>query len=216
MAKQVKTTEKATHAPAAPSQRSLRREQAAHKRRQQALLIGAGAATFILLIALIVFLNIRNQRPVAGEQKLAAQGSYHMEQGGVSPIAYNSTPPTSGPHYPGLAGWRVYTDPQRYETLLHNMEDGGVIVYYQCPDGCADIVQQLDELLTPYLNTGRKVILTPNDPNFQEGGSQPLHQEMGAQIALTAWQRHLTMNEVDAQKIRAFIDRYEGIDHHSG
>jgi len=216
MAKQAKTTAKATQATATRSQRSLRREQSARKRREQVVLIAASGVTLILLIGVIVFLAIRNQQPVAGEQKLAFLASYHMADGDLSPVAYNSTPPTSGPHYSGLGAWRVYSEPQRYETLLHNMEDGGVIVYYQCPDGCPDTVQQLDEILTPYLNTGRKVILTPNAPNFQAGGSQPVHQDMGAKIALTAWQRLLTMDEVDAQKVRAFIDRYEGIDHHSG
>jgi hypothetical protein len=37
---------------------------------------------------------------------------------------------------------------------------------------------------------------------------------MGAAIALTAWQKLLMLDAVDAGKIRAFIERYEGIDHH--
>ncbi|MEZ4619774.1 MAG: DUF3105 domain-containing protein [Caldilineaceae bacterium] len=37
---------------------------------------------------------------------------------------------------------------------------------------------------------------------------------MGATIALTAWQHILKLDEVDGDKIRAFIERYEGIDHH--
>ncbi|NJN81207.1 MAG: DUF3105 domain-containing protein [Caldilineaceae bacterium] len=37
---------------------------------------------------------------------------------------------------------------------------------------------------------------------------------MGAAIALTAWQKLLTMDAVDEEVVRSFIDRYEGIDHH--
>lgn len=215
MGKSAKTNVKSAPPTALRSQRSLRQTQAARRRRDQTILLVAGAARFVLLIGLVVFLNIRNRQPVAGEEKFSSQGSYHMPDGGVSPVAYNSTPPTSGPHYSGLAAWRSYTEPQRYETLLHNLEDGGVIVYYQCPDSCPEMLKQLDEIVTPYLNAGRKVILTPNDPNFRAGNSQPLHQDLGAQIAVVAWQSLLTMDEVDAQQIRAFIDRYEGIDHHS-
>lgn len=216
MGKSAKTNVKSAPPTALRSQRSLRQTQAARRRRDQTILVVAGAAGFVLLIGLVVFLNIRNSQPVAGEEKFSSQGSYHMPDGGVSPVAYNSTPPTSGPHYSGLAAWRSYTEPQRYETLLHNLEDGGVIVYYQCPDGCPETLKQLDEIVTPYLNAGRKVILTPNDPNFREGSSQPLHQDLGVKIAVVAWQRLLTMDEVDAQQIRTFIDRYEGIDHHGG
>ena len=43
-----------------------------------------------------------------------------------------------------------------------------------------------------------------------------LHTGMGAKIAVTAWQHLLTMDAVDSQKMRAFIDKYEGIDHHNG
>jgi hypothetical protein len=39
---------------------------------------------------------------------------------------------------------------------------------------------------------------------------------MGARIAVTTWQRLLTMDEVNEQQIRTFIERYEGIDHHNG
>jgi hypothetical protein len=208
-------TAKATVTPApARTARSLRQSQAAKRRQQQNLLVYGGAAFFVLLIALVVFMNIRSSRPVAGEQVLASQGNYHIEFGSPAPIAYNSTPPTSGPHYGNLAAWNIYDEPQRYELLIHNMEDGGVIVYYQCPDGCPETVEQLKTIVEPYLRAGRHVVMVPNDPTWTIGGSQPLHQDMGATIALTAWTRILKMDEVDEAAIRSFIDRYEGIDHH--
>jgi hypothetical protein len=39
---------------------------------------------------------------------------------------------------------------------------------------------------------------------------------MGAPIALAAWRKLLLMDEVNADTIRTFIERYEGIDHHRG
>jgi hypothetical protein len=209
-----KTAKAAVTPTPARTARSLRQEQAAKRRRQQNLLIYGAAAFFVLLIALVVFMNIRGSRPVAGEQVLASQGNYHIEFGSPAPIAYNSVPPTSGPHYGNLAAWNIYDQPQRYELLVHNMEDGGVIVYYQCPDGCPETVEQLKTIVEPYLRAGRHVVMAPNDPTWTIGGSQPLHQDMGAKIALTAWTRILKMDEVDEAAIRSFIDRYEGIDHH--
>jgi hypothetical protein len=94
------------------------------------------------------------------------------------------------------------------------MEDGGVIIYYQCPEGCPEMVEQLKEIVQPYISAGRHVVLAPNDPNWSINGGQPLHKDMGARIALTAWTRILKMDEVDEDAIRAFIQRYVGIDHH--
>ena len=190
------------------------RAQVAQRRRNQNLILAGVGAVFVLLIGLIVYLNARSAQPVTGETVLASQGNNHIEFGSPSPVAYNSTPPTSGPHYGNLVGWGVYNEPQRYEHLVHNLEDGGVVVYYQCPDGCPEVVQQLTELVQPYIDQGRHVVLVPNDPNWSINGSQPLQQDMDSLIAITAWQRILKLDEVDSGAIRTFIERYEGIDHH--
>lgn len=71
-------------------------------------------------------------------------------------------------------------------------------------------------MVEPYVRAGRKVILTPNDSAWTINNSHPLHQDMDARIAITTWQRLLTMDEVNEQQIRTFIERYEGIDHHNG
>lgn len=190
------------------------REQTAQRRRNQNMILAAGAVVFVILIAVVVYLSVRSEQPIAGEEVLASQGNMHIDFGSPSPITYNSIPPTSGPHYGNLVEWGVYEEPQRYEHLVHNMEDGGVVVYYQCPEGCPDIVDQLKQIVQPYIDQGRHVVMVPNNPNWSINGGPPLHQDMGARIALTAWTRILKLNEVDSGKIRAFIDHYEGIDHH--
>jgi hypothetical protein len=195
----------------------LSRAEAAAKRRrdQNLLLIGAGIF-FALLIALVIFLNVRSQQPVAGEDAVSSQGNIHIDPGSPSPLAYNTVPPTSGPHYGNLAAWKVYRpdEPQRYEQVVHNLEDGGVAIYYQCPEGCPEIVDRLTAIVDPLITAGRHVLLLPNNPQWTENGSQPLHQDMGAKVALTAWTRILKLDDVDEAKIRAFIEKYEGIDHH--
>ncbi len=190
------------------------RDLAAKRRRNNNLLVIGIAAILVLTAGLVIYLNIQGSAPVGGEQTAATMGNTHIPPGSLSPVKYNTTPPTSGPHYAGLAPWGVNRQPQRYEQVIHNLEDGGVIVYYQCDDGCPELFDQLAGIVKPYSDQGRKVMLLPNDPTWTENGSQPLHQDMGARIALTTWQRIDKFDDFDAERIRAFIDRYEGIDHH--
>ncbi|MBX3000288.1 MAG: DUF3105 domain-containing protein [Caldilineaceae bacterium] len=196
-----------------PKRKELQEISARRQRTNNLILIAAGVA-IVAIIALVIVLNIRSTLPVGAEQRLPTQGNNHIAQGSVSPVEYNSTPPTSGPHYPGLAPWAIHPTPIRYEQLIHNMEDGGVIVYYQCADGCPELVEQLSAVVRPYLNAGRHVVMVPNDPSWGEGNAVPFHKDMGARIALTAWQRIDKFDEFDADRIRAFIERYEGIDNH--
>jgi hypothetical protein len=180
--------------------------------RQITYLIVGTALLFTLLIASIVFLNIQRSQPVSGEETVATLGNAHIAQNTVATAAYNSTPPTSGPHYGSIAEWGGYTEPLPYEVLLHNMEDGGVIVYYQCPGGCPETVGALTEIVNAYVDGGRRVILAPNAPSWSSGVTH--HKDMGAIIAVTAWNRILKMDEVNAERIRTFIQKYQGIDHH--
>lgn len=192
------------------------RAAAARKRRQQNWMLAAAGGVILVLVVALVVNNVRRNQPVAGEETFPAQGNLHIPLGSFSPVTYNSTPPTSGPHYENLAAWGHQPQPIRYEHLVHNLEDRGVVIYYQCPDGCPDLVAELESVLEPYFAQGRNVVLTRNDPTWTLDGSLALHQDMGAPIVLTAWRKRLALETVDAEIIRAFVDRYEGIDHHRG
>jgi hypothetical protein len=194
--------------------REERQQAAARRKRNQNLLIGGVATALVAIVGLVIYLNVQAQSPVSGEETFPTQGNAHIEYGSRSPMAYNSVPPTSGPHYGNLVAWNIYDEPIRYEQLVHNMEDGGVIVYYQCEEACPELVEQLTETVEPFLNAGRHVVMVPNDPTWSVDGNQALHADMGAPIVLTAWQRMLKLDEYEHDRIRAFIERYEGIDHH--
>ena len=132
-------------------------------------------------------------------------GNLHIPQGTRSPIAYNTTPPTSGPHYDPLARWGVHTEPIPDELQVHNLEDGGV-----CSSniGAMSRAQQLVEQLTaagqPYLSSPHPyVILAP-------------YPEMETRIALTAWGRIDQFEEFDEERIRRFIEAYRCTNWHEG
>jgi hypothetical protein len=82
------------------------------------------------------------------------------------------------------------------ELQVHNLEDGGVVVQYNCD--CPDLVAQLRDIVGKY---DRQVLLAP-------------YPSMRSKIALTAWTRIDTMDEFDAKRITRFIEAYRGIDHH--
>ncbi|MCC9075989.1 DUF3105 domain-containing protein [Litorilinea aerophila] len=192
------------------------RQKTATRRRQDAdRIVMGGAALLVALALLVIYINVRSSRPVGPEKEVPSLGNTHLAPGALSPIQYNSTPPTSGPHYGGLVSWGIYRTPQRYEQLIHNLEDGGVIIYYQCgEEGCPELVDQLEALVQEHLDLQQRVVLLPNDPTWTDGGPIPLHQDMGSRIALTAWQRIDKFDEFDAGRIRQFIARYQGVDHH--
>ncbi len=127
-------------------------------------------------------------------------GNRHISPSEVVQITYNSNPPTSGPHLPSLARWGIHERPISKELQVHNLEDGGVIVHYNCPEGsqeCRTLVEKLAKVVRRY----KHAILAP-------------YTGMSSQIALTAWTRIDEFDEFDEESIVRFIDAYINIDNH--
>ena len=127
-------------------------------------------------------------------------GNRHVGPTVVGLTTYNSDPPTSGPHLPSIARWGIHDDPILKELQVHNLEDGGVVVQYNCqkqnPE-CQPLAQKLATIAKRY----NHVILAP-------------YPGMSHRIALTAWTRIDKFNAFDEKRIARFIEAYIGIDHH--
>lgn len=202
----------------ARQRRELAKQEAARSRRSQNMLVGGFGLALLAILAGFLFLGIRGRAPVDGEQVFESQGNSHISFGAASPIEYNSVPPSSGPHYDPLVPWAALDEPRRYEELIHNLEDGGVIVYYQCEEECPELVAQITEVAESFWGNAtprNHVVIAENDPTFSINGGQPLHQDMDAKIAAVAWGRVLKLDEFDETALRQFISRYVGIDHHA-
>ena len=131
---------------------------------------------------------------------IRSMGNRHITSSQVGLTTYNSDPPTSGPHLPSVAHWGIHERPIPKELQVHNLEDGGVLVQYNCDRAnqeCRELVDKLAKIVRPY----NHAILAP-------------YPGMTQKIALTAWTRMDKFNEFDEKRIVRFIDAYIDMDHH--
>jgi len=129
-----------------------------------------------------------------------SMGNRHITPSAIGVNIYNSEPPTSGSHLPSIANWGIHENPIPKELQIHNLEDGGVVVQYNCPqgeEGCRTLVEKLAQIIRRYDHA----ILAP-------------YPGMSQRIALTAWTRIDKFNEFDEKRIVRFIEAYMGLDHH--
>ena len=172
----------------------MNKHRSAHQTRRQR---GLALPVLFMAAAVIAFglLIYQAARPLPGHA-IVDLGNEHITY--PETATYNSTPPTSGAHYESLASWGIHSEPIPNELQVHNLEDGGVLVQYSCPDGCPTTVAQLSRIVEAY---GSYVILAP-------------YRNMDRYIALTAWGRMDALDEVDETRITKFIETYRGLDHH--
>ena len=154
----------------------------------------AVAVALVIVAAGVAYFAYRAAADLPGT-KTPDQGNRHV-QNAESHEPYNTDPPTSGPHLPYIAPWGVHTRPIQLELQVHNLEDGGVVVQYNCE--CPELAEQLKKIVQGY---DKHVILAP-------------YLSMKTRIALTAWTRIDTFDDFDERRIRRFINAYRGIDHH--
>jgi hypothetical protein len=164
---------------------------------QRRVTIALSLVAAIVVAAVVGYFAYRAAADLPGT-RFPDQGHRHLASPADPHPPYNSDPPTSGPHLPYLAPWGIHTRPITPQLQVHNLEDGGVLVQYNCD--CPDLAERLATIVRRY---DRFVILAP-------------YPGMKSRIALTAWTRLETLEEFDEARIVRFIEAYRGIDHHGG
>ena len=173
------------------SDKELRRESAIRAQRLTRIFLGIG-------IGIVVILAIAGGIAYSRYRTAHLPGQFFPEQGRehVAPgyqFTYNSNPPTSGPHFGEPAEWGAYKEELPDQTLIHNLEHGGVWISYKpgIPD---DLRQKLENFYTTW---GRKIIVTPRTKNDSD-------------IALAAWSRLDTFSasEFSEERVNRFIKAF--------
>jgi hypothetical protein len=171
------------------------------------LAIGGVLLIGVILIVLVVALG-GAPNPNAGELQ-PDDGGTHVADGtdcraptapcGAGP--YSSLPATSGPHWETTpAQWGAYSTPLPESQIIHNLEHGGIVIWYD-PElvddaGVAELTSYVEGQVDSGIGGRFKFILSP------WGGED----DLGGAVALTAWRHLLTIDALDMDVVRAFAD----------
>jgi len=163
------------------------------------LVIGGILVLGVVILVLVLLFGGGTNATTIGQRQVDA-GRTHIQEG-TQGTGYTSVPATSGPHWSSVDSpgpWGVYTDAQPQERMLHNMEHGGIVIWYQAAALSSDQLATLTTFVQQQITTDQyKVILTP------WGGA-----DFGHPIAVTAWDWLLYLDSADLDKIRSFIDAH--------
>ncbi|KIG14116.1 hypothetical protein DB30_07112 [Enhygromyxa salina] len=88
-----------------------------------------------------------------------SEGGIHVDQD--SAIDWGNNPPHSGDHYPTWEKWGEHDTPVPRGNWVHNMEHGGIVLVYNCPDGCDAELDTLRMVLD--MRTDSRILIT-EDP----------------------------------------------------
>ena len=121
-------------------------------------------------------------------KKMADEGAAHVARDKSHP-AYKTNPPTSGPHWAGVAGPGIKSKPVADELVLHSMEHGAAVVWYR-----EDLEQsEIDKIKEAFTSaSGKKIMLARKD--------------LDVPVALTSWGYLLKLDTVEETTIKEFIE----------
>jgi uncharacterized protein DUF3105 len=166
-------------------------------------MIGGWGGAALLFVAMIGYLVWKQAQPIpaiprTGED-VPIQGANHIPVGQPHE-PYNSNPPTSGPHYatPAEAGFYDAAPPD--EQLVHDLEHGYVIIWYNCSKLSDSQCRQLKSQIQQVMGSAGNSLIT-NTPKLI---GVP-RTNMETQLALTTWGRLDKFDSFDSQRILNFI-----------
>jgi hypothetical protein len=181
----------------APKQRTTPKAHDPARQRRILMYTGGAIAAIAVLFVLVVVLGIGGGDPSPSEvrgkledagctfvAKNAKPGNHTLQENEKSK-AWNTDPPTSGPHFgfdfnqlTGTAIWGAYEEPLQLARVVHNLEHGGIYIFYGSKVK-PTVVAQLREF---YEDHERGTLLAP-------------YPKLGNKIALGAWVAHEEGNE---------------------
>ena len=180
--------------------KSLKEHKRAQRQRQQLLRRAAMGVVGTVILVMAGYFIWDNFAPFPGKG-VPIQSRTHIHLGDPHE-PYNSNPPTSGPHAePVEAGF--YDEAPPDENLVHNLEHGYVILWYDCTGldqaQCDALKGQIKTVMDRASTVGvfsraKKLIAVPR-------------AAMPMRLALTSWGRLLRLDSFDEAQINGFINR---------
>jgi hypothetical protein len=164
------------------------------------LLLVGGVLAVGLVVLVVVLLFAGGASAQVGERQVDDGGGHIADGSAGGP--YDSVPATSGPHWNTPANWGVYSlaNPAAESQVVHNLEHGGVVIWYQPGQASEEDVAALTSYVQQQVQSAKfKVILSPWTG-----------EDFGHPIAVTAWNWLLYLDSADTSKIRTFLNDHYG------
>ena len=133
------------------------------------------------------------QPALARVETLPDRGGGHLTPG--QGHSYDTAFPTSGIHDRVPIGPGFYTEPQRATQLVHSVEHGHIVIYYEDPG--AKALAMLKDWASLFGGHWDGVVATPTTG-------------LGKAVVLTAWRKVLRLDSFEPATAAAFIDSYRG------
>ncbi len=133
------------------------------------------------------------------ETPIPDEGHDQVQAG--SQIAYQHTPPASGPMYPPVIQYGLYEQDVQEGFWVHILERGGIVFLYKCGADCSALKQELGDMLdsVPVSKHGTvKLVIAP-------------YANMEHLITAVAWDVQLPLDHFDLDVLTNFYVRH--VDH---
>jgi hypothetical protein len=137
---------------------------------------------------------IKQGQPVLERVEQAPNyGQQHVRSG--TAVAQGEEFPLSGPHWPKATPSGFYEEPQPKGQLIHALEHGQVVIYYDKPGFAA--LSMLQRWGKDRAANWSGIVAVP-------------HEGLGEKLVLTAWRHRLNLPSFDRAAVVAFVDAYSG------
>jgi hypothetical protein len=165
-------------------------------------IVAIGGAILVALVIVVIAFLLSSSDPKDRGTIQPDEGRNHVQVGQVP--TYKSVPPTSGNHWSSATpacpmNWGVYGSAVLEPCVVHNLEHGGIVIWYQAGLP-ADQVATLADFVNTQLSTAQfKYVLSPWTG-----------KDFGHPIAVTAWRWLLYLDSADTDAIRGFASQHYG------
>jgi len=113
------------------------------------------------------------------------------------PVEYQTMPPTSGPHFPDPTAPGFYTTRPAFGYLVHSLEHGSVVIYYDPAQLSPEIEKSLRAFVKANSDTEVGIVAVPGT-------------DFKYPFILTAWDKMLKLDKYDPRVVTAFLAEYLG------
>lgn len=180
-----------------------RRQAETKKARRNRNLVTAVIALLVAALVIFLVLNERESTEFVGVSQEEAGcddiethellEADHVDEG--TAIEYNSSPPTSGPHYAQPSPTGFFSNPVEPERLVHNLEHGQIVYWYD-PNMPEDALASLEA----YVRDGSGALV-----------ASPYDQvPSGFEFTMAGWGASQSCVEPSREVLDNFRERFQG------